>query len=135
VLIELNSADTADLMALRGIGRYYAGKIIRYRERLGGFISPEQLLEIDGVDSARFCSLREQVWTDTLLVRKFNLNSTPFKDYLRHPYFEYHLVKAIFRYKDEHKTFHSVGDLRSIPLITPPLYDRIRPYLEASSLN
>lgn len=132
VMVDLNSADTAELMKLKGIGRYYAGKIIRYRERLGGFICKEQLLEIEGIDSARFELLGRQAWADTALVRRLDLNSSAFKDFLHHPYFEYHMVKAIFQYRDEHGSYRSVEDLRQIPLFHEKLFMKIAPYLEAS---
>ena len=35
--LELNTADSTALVALRGIGPYYARKILAYRDRLGGF--------------------------------------------------------------------------------------------------
>lgn len=132
LIIELNGADTADLMKLNGIGRYYTGKIIRYRERLGGFVRTEQLLEIEGMDSARFSLCRSQCRVDTSLVRKFDLNSTPFKEFLKHPYFEYHVVKAIFQQKDRRGRFRSVGELREIPLFHEEFYSRLAPYLSAS---
>lgn len=46
--ININTADTAQLMTVPGIGPYYARQIVRKRARLGGFASPKQLLEIDG---------------------------------------------------------------------------------------
>ena len=35
--LELNTADSSALVRIRGIGPYYASKIIKYRQRLGGF--------------------------------------------------------------------------------------------------
>ena len=46
--IHINTADTAQLMTVPGIGSYYARQIVRKRARLGGFASPKQLLEIEG---------------------------------------------------------------------------------------
>ena len=46
IKVELNTADSAMLDAVRGIGPYYAKKILRYRELLGGYYSVEQLKEI-----------------------------------------------------------------------------------------
>ena len=45
--ININTADTAQLMTVPGIGSYYARQIVRKRARLGGFASPKQLLEIE----------------------------------------------------------------------------------------
>lgn len=46
--ININTADTAQLMKVPGIGSYYARQIVGKRARLGGFASPKQLLEIEG---------------------------------------------------------------------------------------
>ena len=46
-MVELNSADSAALVELPGIGGYYAKQIIRFREKLwGSYANIEQLLEI-----------------------------------------------------------------------------------------
>jgi len=130
VIIELNSADSASLLACRGIGPSFAGRIIRYRELLGGLIKVEQLLEVRGMDSLRFSGFRDQVTVNPELARKIDLNHVTFKEMLRHPYFEYYLVKAIFNYKDEIKAFDSVEQLRKIPVMYEELYEKISPYLE-----
>lgn len=64
--IDLNFADSADLASLRGIGGYYAHRIIEYRNRLGFFYSDSQLLEIPGIDSVRFEGLRSRVTVNAL---------------------------------------------------------------------
>jgi competence protein ComEA len=130
VFIELNSTDSASLLALPGIGPSYAGRIIKYRNKLGGFLQKEQLLEVNGMDSARFNLFCQQVTTDTALIRKIDINTVTFKDLLKHPYFEYYLVKAIFNKKDELKHYDSIGQLRSIPVMYEELFDKISPYLE-----
>jgi competence protein ComEA len=130
VIIELNSADSASLLALDGIGPSYAGRIIKYRNRLGGFYRPEQLFEIKGMDSIRYGQFHERVSVDQQQVRKIDLNTVTFKELLKHPYFEYYLVKAVFSKKDEIKTFDSVGQLRSISVMYEELYEKISPYLE-----
>jgi len=133
VMIELNSADSVSLLALNGIGPSYAGRIIKYRERLGGFIKAEQVLEIRGMDSVRFNQFSHQVTADPGMVRKIDINSVTFKELLRHPYFEYYLVKAIFNYRDEIKAFDSVGQLRSLPVMYGELFEKISPYLQISN--
>jgi competence ComEA-like helix-hairpin-helix protein len=132
ILIELNSSDSSLLLDLNGIGPTYAGRIIKYREKLGGFYKKEQLLEIKGMDSIRFGQFRDQVTIDPLLIRKIDLNNVTFKDLLKHPYFEYYLVKAIFQKKDEIKRFDSVEQIRGIPVMYEELYEKIAPYLVAN---
>ena len=40
-IIDLNHCDTTDLQFIRGIGRYSAVQIIRYRDQLGGYYTPK----------------------------------------------------------------------------------------------
>jgi competence protein ComEA len=134
ILIELNSADSASLLALNGIGPSFAGRIIRYRDKLGGYARPEQLLEIKGLDSARLQLFQQQITINPDLIRKIDLNEVVFKELLKHPYFEYYLVKAIFKKKDEIKEFDSVGQIRKIPVMYEELYEKISPYLKADTL-
>jgi competence protein ComEA len=130
LIIELNTADSISLLTLDGIGPTYASRIIRYRDRLGGFNRPEQLMEIKGMDSTRFEQFKGQVTINTQLVRKIDLNRVTFKELLKHPYFEYYLVKAIFDYKEEIKNYNSVEQLKKITVMYEELYLKIAPYLE-----
>ena len=50
--IALNTADTAQLRHVPGIGPYFARKIVEYRQRLGGYYRVQQLLEIEDFPEA-----------------------------------------------------------------------------------
>ena len=91
--IDLNFADSADLTSLRGIGAYYAGKIMEYRNRLGFFYCDSQLLEIPGMDSARFASLRSRIqvslpseYNNAGLDSRIALSELSDKEMALHPY-------------------------------------------------
>ena len=60
-LIDLNRADSAQLLALPGIGPYFAGKIVRYRQKIKGYTSVEQLLEIYRFDQEKLDGIRDLV--------------------------------------------------------------------------
>jgi DNA uptake protein ComE-like DNA-binding protein len=128
VLIELNSADTLDLQLLRGIGPWFASNIVKYRNLLGGFIKKEQLLEVYGMDSARYLRLHENVIVDTGKVSLLDLNHSSFKSFVRHPYFDYHIVKEIFKYKSKYGRLNSVDELKHVHMISDLIYDKISPY-------
>src|SRR5690606_9841495 len=49
---DLNTADTAQLVRVYGIGPVLSKRIVKFRERLGGFVAPEQVYEVYGLDSA-----------------------------------------------------------------------------------
>jgi len=106
--VELNSADSTALVSLKGIGPYYARKIIAYREALGGFVEIGQLLEVKGMDSARFEGLKESVKVDTSLVHRFLLDTVSEELLARHPYFGKNATKAIVRLRKFEKISDSI---------------------------
>jgi competence ComEA-like helix-hairpin-helix protein len=128
--IELNATDTLELQRLRGIGPGYARRIIRYRDRLGGYLTREQLKEIDGIDSAKYAGIRDYLTADPDSVRRIGLNQATFKEMLRHPYFPYELTKEIFLYRKKVKSFKSIDELKRITGITDSVFNRIRGYVE-----
>lgn len=101
-VIELNSADSAALVTLYGIGPYYAKRILEYRERLGGsYVSVFQLLEIRGIDSTKFDSIRKRIKVDGS-VRKFSIAESDFNFLRRNPYIGYVSAKRIVAFREEH---------------------------------
>jgi len=45
-IIELNQADSLQLISIKGIGPFYAKQILKYRKELGGFYTYFQFSEI-----------------------------------------------------------------------------------------
>jgi competence ComEA-like helix-hairpin-helix protein len=132
IIVELNTADTMSLQQIKRIGSYLAKRIVDYRQKLGGFHSVEQLLDINGIDEDRFAGIAPYIMVDKGKITKLDLNKNSFKDFTRHPYFEYYIVKAIFEYNVKHGLFSAVDDIRKIPLIYDDLYNKINPYLYVS---
>ena len=100
-LIEINSADTARLKKLRGIGSYYAQKIVQYRERLGGFVSAEQIMEVEGIDEERFALFALQIDIDLNLIRKINLQTADQLTLGKHPYIGPYAARWIVHYREQ----------------------------------
>ena len=130
-MVELNTADSAQLDALRGIGPVLARRIITYREMLGGFYSVEQLREIRSLPSETYASLYEQFYIDTTKITKIDLNDFKYKQLSRHPYMSVTQLNSIMNYKKLMGKFESVSDLQKYKLIDTLTYDKISPYLEA----
>jgi DNA uptake protein ComE-like DNA-binding protein len=97
--LDLNTADSLALLGLRGIGPYYAHKILEYRRNLGGvFTSREQLLEIDGIDAERLEGFAKMV--EIGRARPFfTLWDADRTQLARHPYIGSYATKGIIRYK------------------------------------
>ncbi len=97
--VELNAADSTALVSLRGIGPYYARKIIEYRDLLGGYYAAEQLLEVYGMDEERFVPLKECVTADPSLIRPLDIWTLPEDSLARHPYVGRSAARSIIRYR------------------------------------
>lgn len=97
--MDLNAADSLALISLRGIGPYYAHKILEYRRRLGGvFTSKAQLLEIEGIDADRLAGFEAAVETKPTRPR-YTLWSATKSELADHPYIGTYAAKGIVRYR------------------------------------
>jgi len=126
---ELNSSDSAGLVKVRGIGPAFARRIIRYREKLGGFSDARQLLEVYGMDSVKFSQISKGVFADASLIRKVNINTATMDELRAHPYIDYYIAKAIIDKRIRKGSYASPDELLEIPLIYEDLYFKLRPYL------
>ncbi|GAB6394318.1 MAG: helix-hairpin-helix domain-containing protein [Bacteroidales bacterium] len=95
-VVELNTADTATLKKVPGIGTVFARRIVGYRRLLGGFYSVEQLREVYGMDEERYQSLRKWFAADTAFIAKLPVNELPADSLARHPYMSYPQARAIY---------------------------------------
>lgn len=118
IFIKLNSSNKEEWMKLRGIGPIYAKRIIQYRQRLGGYVSKEQLLEVYGMDSILFYSIEEHILPDSIVPRKIALNTASFKELVRHPYISYEQTKLIIKTKSKVGTYKSPYDLYDLGIIS-----------------
>ena len=126
--LEINQADSLQWLALPGIGEKLTSRILRFRERLGGFCTVEQVAETWGLPDSTFQKIRPMLTLTEHMTRKIPIN-TATEDLLKqHPYIRYRLAKVIIRYRQEHGPFAALADLRRIDLVTDELYARLEPY-------
>jgi competence ComEA-like helix-hairpin-helix protein len=127
-LIELNLADSLSLLTVRGIGPAFASRIIRYRDRLGGFYTKEQLKEVYGIDSHKYSQIQGQFSIDAALIQKINLNTAGFDQLKKHPYLTYKQMNAIIQYRQQHGYFQSIEDLNKVAILNKEIIRKIEPY-------
>ena len=129
LMIEINTADSAQLVKLYGIGPSFAGRILKYRGMLGGFFSIEQLLEVYGMDSVRYTGIQKNVKADASKIIRINVNEAEFKALLRHPYLDYETVKLICNYREYSGPITCSDTLRKV-IAYDPMYEKVKPYIE-----
>lgn len=123
--VTLNTADTAKLQLVPGIGPYFARQILRHGQRLGGYVSVDQLDEIDAFPTQ---AKRYFVVADAHPVQ-LNVNRLSLNELRRHPYMGYFRAKAIVDYRRLHGPLHSLDDLRLSRDFPPDVIERLRPYV------
>jgi len=133
VRIELNTADSATLVRIPGIGEGTARAILQYRTRLGGFYSAEQIREKLTWDNVlprldEWCE--KWFWVDENLVQKLQINQLSFKELLRHPYLNYEDVKKIVKWRERHGAVHKVADLEQMGIADSIGLERLLHYVE-----
>ncbi len=129
IQIELNEATQADLESIRGIGSFFAKNIIRYRERLGGFVRKEQLLEVWKFDTAKYNEIEPFITINDQLIKKINLNTASAEELKSFPYFNWNIANSIVKMRNRLERYHDIEQIKESELIDEELFDKIKPYL------
>ena len=128
--ININTADSIQLLPLPGIGPVYAGRIIKYRNLLGGFAVIDQLYEVYGLKEETIRLIGDHIKVDSTAIRKINLDSASFRKLLRHPYLQLEDVKALVNYRDFRGRIGSFQEVRDNNLLPDSTLKKISPYIQ-----
>ena len=126
-ILDLNTADTTEFMLLRGVGRFTAMQIIRYRQALGGYYSTSQLYEISEIANDRIDSLLPHLYADTSLITPIDVNRASVKQLYRHPYISYKQAEQLYDLRRRKLRLHSPDELSAV--FSPDERKRLLPYL------
>ena len=113
-------------MKVPGIGPYFARKIVQYGQRLGGYVSVDQLDEIENfpTEAKRFLVVERAT------PQKLNVNKLSLNELKRHPYINFFMARTIIDYRRLHGALHSLNDLRLTKDFPPEVIARLEPYVE-----
>ncbi|GAB3787321.1 helix-hairpin-helix domain-containing protein [Spirosoma horti] len=126
---DINTADTAQLIALKGIGATLAGRIVKFRDALGGFISTEQFRDIYGLDSLALNEL-QTFGKIRSSVRKIPVNTASAEELDRHPFLSRRQAQIIVNYREQHGAYTSIESLKPIRILDAKTIEKLAPYLE-----
>lgn len=127
--ININRAGLEEWMQLRGIGAGYAKRILNFREKLGGFLTVEQVAETFGLPDTTFEKIKPFLVADTQSLRRININLATEQELKAHPYIDWRTAKNIIAFREQHGNFPAVETLLKIGSIDEALFQRIAPYL------
>lgn len=129
IVVDINQADVEKWKKLRGIGPVLSERIVKFRDKLGGFTSIEQVADTYGLPDSTFQSIRPQLKASPVL-NKIAINQADAAMLQSHPYLNWRQAKAIVNYRDQHGPYTGIDDLKKLRLLTDDLCNRLAPYLD-----
>ena len=127
--VELNTADSAALRSVSGIGEKTVGAILDYRRRLGGFCRAEQLAEVRGVTERNFERIVKQIFVDSCKISKIDINFATPKAMAEHPYIPPRMLRKILKQRQLKGGWSTPEELIEEDIMTREEAARLRPYL------
>jgi len=130
ITVEINSADTATLNQLRGIGSTLAWRIAEYRKQIGGFYSTAQLKEVYGISDSLITFLQPQLKVDASRIQKININTVLYQTLNAHPYFKNGLALAILKFrKSNGGKIENLEQIKNTPSIDVTKLEKAKWYI------
>lgn len=131
--VELNTADSATLRSVSGIGPKTVVSILNYRERLGGFLRAEQLAEVPGVTERNYEKILKQIYCDSCKIRKIDINFASPKVLGRHPYIAPQALRKLLKARQLKGGWSTAEELVEENIMTRKEAARLAPYLQFGS--
>ena len=128
-LLEINSADSAALVAVNGIGVKSAVEIMKYRDLLGGFHSVEQISEVKCVTEQNFAKILQQICCDSCEIQKIDINFAAPKAIARHPYVSVRALRKIIKQRQLKGGWSRIEEMVEDEILSEDEAKRLAPYL------
>lgn len=129
-IIEINSADSIELISLNGIGAKLCSRIIKFRKSVGGFYSKEQLKEVYGMQDTLYNLFSESISVNASLINKIKINTANSEELKKHLYIKFMIAQSIVNYRMQHGKYTSAADLLNVGNISQETISKLKPYLE-----
>ena len=126
--IDINRSSIEDWKQLKGIGEITAKRIVNYRDKLGGFISIDQLKTTYNIADSVIDKVAHQLIISPIL-NKIPINTISAETLLLHPYIKKKQAYLIINYRTNHGQYTQLEDLEKVKALTPDFIKRIAPYL------
>ncbi len=133
--LDINHASKEDFMMLNGIKDFVAEGIVKYRNRLGGFTSVDQLKEIKVmmyVNERITNNLESHFFITSYSIKKININLAEWTEMAPHPYLGGEIATQIINYRKKNGIFKNADDFKKASLVDDVIYAKLVPYLSFS---
>ena len=133
--VDINTANAEELAHnLSGIGKNKAQRIIEYREKIGGFVSLKQLLEVKGISSKTLARNRDKI--DISPIGTVDINTANAEELARHlSGVGKNTAQRIIEYREKIGGFVSLEQLLEVKNIGPKTLARNRDKIDISPIG
>lgn len=128
-IVNINEASALELTSLKGIGEVYSQRIVKYRDKLGGFYDINQLREVYGLQDIDMQYFESKTTLGGKSVQKININSATTEQLSEHPYINYKLANQIVNYRNKVKAYDSIQETIKLYVMNDSVYNKLLPYL------
>ncbi len=128
---DINTATAEELQGLKGIGPVLSKRIIKFRDKLGGFHSIDQIKSTYGLEDSVYQNILPFLQLSKTIT-EININKADFNELNSHPYISFQLAKVIINYRDQHGQFTDVNELQNIKILSAEKFKEIEPYLSVN---
>lgn len=127
---DLNAVKVEDLKGISGIGDKLSARIIKFRDRLGGFLVNEQLYDVYGLDvEVVDRTLKKFKVLNPPNIQKININSATVQEIAALVYISYPMANEIVRFRELNGGINSFDELTNLDGFPSEKLDRIALYL------
>ncbi|MBE6879658.1 MAG: hypothetical protein E7490_02335 [Ruminococcaceae bacterium] len=138
--IELNSVTFEELAKVENIGRKLARNIIDYREKIGGFTTIRQLLDVPAIDTDTYNLIKNKLYVEgertkfeeeqeSDIASKVNINTATVKELMTVPSITQSLAQKIVEYREKNGDFVSINEIKDVNGIGEIIFDDISDYI------
>jgi competence ComEA-like helix-hairpin-helix protein len=132
-VLDINTADSADLEQLPGIGEKLSARIIKYRDKLGGYIDVQQLKEVYGMTDSNYLKCKGQLKVSAnFRPLKIQVNRADYASLRKHPYIHHFFAKSLTAYIKAHERMLDSEALFEIGSLSKEEILKVLPYLDFS---
>jgi len=128
--LDINEADSIEFEKLPAIGEKLSSRIVRYRERLGGFINVLQVKEVYGISDSAFNLIFPLLTIDKdFKPKQIDINAVEYPALRRHPYVTHDFAKLVVAYRKVNGAYKGKQDLEKVEELDKEIIQKLLPYL------
>lgn len=133
-LVDINSADSVALLRVHGIGAKTASAVLEYRKLLGGYYSINQISELKCVTPENFARISKQIYCDSCVISKIDINFAPANELEYHPYMTRRSINRIVKLRESKGGWSNVEEMIDDDIFTTEQAAAIAPYLHFGTI-